>query len=102
MSVRDVCVCDLQFGMRSGGGSKASFSAFVDPRVYGTSPTEDDEKSSAAGTLPETLPPHPPTLRPTMLVILSLLSLCVYRLNVNMIWINCPALPQQEVFEKSV
>lgn len=63
MSVRDVCVCDLQFGMRSGGGSKASFSAFVDPRVYGTSPTEDDEKSSAAGTLPETLPPLPPHLK---------------------------------------
>uniref|UniRef100_A0A672QA93 non-specific serine/threonine protein kinase n=1 Tax=Sinocyclocheilus grahami TaxID=75366 RepID=A0A672QA93_SINGR len=30
-----------QFGM--GSGSKASFTPFVDPRVYQTSPTEDDE-----------------------------------------------------------
>ncbi|XP_023805775.1 traf2 and NCK-interacting protein kinase isoform X14 [Oryzias latipes] len=44
-----------QFGMRSGGGSKASFSAFVDPRVYGTSPTEDDEKSSAAALFADEL-----------------------------------------------
>uniref|UniRef100_A0A3P9KSC7 non-specific serine/threonine protein kinase n=1 Tax=Oryzias latipes TaxID=8090 RepID=A0A3P9KSC7_ORYLA len=44
-----------QFGMRSGGGSKASFSAFVDPRVYGTSPTEDDEKNSAAALFADEL-----------------------------------------------
>ncbi|XP_078795002.1 TRAF2 and NCK interacting kinase b isoform X21 [Oryzias latipes] len=44
-----------EFGMRSGGGSKASFSAFVDPRVYGTSPTEDDEKSSAAALFADEL-----------------------------------------------
>uniref|UniRef100_A0A8C8DG29 non-specific serine/threonine protein kinase n=1 Tax=Oryzias sinensis TaxID=183150 RepID=A0A8C8DG29_9TELE len=43
------------FGMRSGGGSKASFSAFVDPRVYGTSPTEDDEKNSAAALFADEL-----------------------------------------------
>uniref|UniRef100_A0A8C7WW41 non-specific serine/threonine protein kinase n=1 Tax=Oryzias sinensis TaxID=183150 RepID=A0A8C7WW41_9TELE len=55
VSVRDVCVCVLQFGMRSGGGSKASFSAFVDPRVYGTSPTEDDEKNSAAALFADEL-----------------------------------------------
>uniref|UniRef100_A0A3P9KSH7 non-specific serine/threonine protein kinase n=1 Tax=Oryzias latipes TaxID=8090 RepID=A0A3P9KSH7_ORYLA len=44
-----------EFGMRSGGGSKASFSAFVDPRVYGTSPTEDDEKNSAAALFADEL-----------------------------------------------
>uniref|UniRef100_A0A3P9J444 non-specific serine/threonine protein kinase n=1 Tax=Oryzias latipes TaxID=8090 RepID=A0A3P9J444_ORYLA len=36
-------------------GSKASFSAFVDPRVYGTSPTEDDEKNSAAALFADEL-----------------------------------------------
>ncbi|XP_051971299.1 traf2 and NCK-interacting protein kinase-like [Xyrauchen texanus] len=35
-----------EFGM--GSGSKASFTPFVDPRVYQTSPTEDDEDSSAS------------------------------------------------------
>uniref|UniRef100_A0A3B3D630 non-specific serine/threonine protein kinase n=1 Tax=Oryzias melastigma TaxID=30732 RepID=A0A3B3D630_ORYME len=35
--------------------SKASFSAFVDPRVYGTSPTEDDEKNSAAALFADEL-----------------------------------------------
>ncbi|XP_061094246.1 traf2 and NCK-interacting protein kinase-like isoform X2 [Conger conger] len=34
-----------QYGM--GGGSKASFTPFVDPRVYQTSPTDDDEESLA-------------------------------------------------------
>lgn len=29
-----------------GSGSKASFTPFVDPRVYQTSPTEDDEDAS--------------------------------------------------------
>ncbi|XP_037311686.2 TRAF2 and NCK interacting kinase b isoform X15 [Pungitius pungitius] len=32
-----------QYGMAGSGGSKSSFTPFVDPRVYGTSPTEDDE-----------------------------------------------------------
>uniref|UniRef100_A0A671Q8X3 non-specific serine/threonine protein kinase n=1 Tax=Sinocyclocheilus anshuiensis TaxID=1608454 RepID=A0A671Q8X3_9TELE len=32
-----------------GGGSKASFTPFVDPRVYQTSPTDDNDESSAAG-----------------------------------------------------
>ncbi|XP_059357884.1 TRAF2 and NCK-interacting protein kinase-like isoform X5 [Carassius carassius] len=31
-----------------GGGSKASFTPFVDPRVYQTSPTDDNDESSAA------------------------------------------------------
>lgn len=34
----------LQLGV---GGSKASFTPFVDPRVYQTSPGEDDENSAA-------------------------------------------------------
>lgn len=36
----------LQFGV---GGSKASFTPFVDPRVYQTSPGENDDENSAAG-----------------------------------------------------
>ncbi|KAM9332105.1 TRAF2 and NCK interacting kinase b isoform 4-T4 [Pholidichthys leucotaenia] len=37
----------VQYGMGGGGGgSKASFTPFVDPRVYGTSPTEDDEEKN--------------------------------------------------------
>ncbi|XP_036376938.1 TRAF2 and NCK-interacting protein kinase-like isoform X1 [Megalops cyprinoides] len=36
-----------EYGM--GGGSKASFTPFVDPRVYQTSPTEDDEDNLATG-----------------------------------------------------
>ncbi|XP_061522581.1 TRAF2 and NCK-interacting protein kinase-like isoform X5 [Phycodurus eques] len=34
-----------EYGMGGGGGggSKASFTPFVDPRVYGTSPTDDDD-----------------------------------------------------------
>ncbi|KAM6908186.1 traf2 and NCK-interacting protein kinase-like isoform 1-T1 [Lycodopsis pacificus] len=31
-----------EYGMASSGGSKSSFTPFVDPRVYGTSPTDDD------------------------------------------------------------
>lgn len=45
-----LCFHDLQYGMGSGGGSKASFTPFVDPRVYGTSPTDDDDNISASGT----------------------------------------------------
>ncbi|KAG7487378.1 hypothetical protein MATL_G00022610 [Megalops atlanticus] len=36
-----------EYGM--GGGSKASFTPFVDPRVYQTSPTEDEDENSATG-----------------------------------------------------
>ncbi|XP_056096898.1 TRAF2 and NCK interacting kinase a isoform X4 [Rhinichthys klamathensis goyatoka] len=35
-----------EFGL--GGGSKASFTPFVDPHVYQTSPTDDNDESSAA------------------------------------------------------
>ncbi|XP_030623219.1 TRAF2 and NCK interacting kinase b isoform X9 [Chanos chanos] len=35
-----------EYGM--GSGSKASFTPFVDPRVYQTSPTEDDDENSAS------------------------------------------------------
>lgn len=33
-----------------GSGSKASFTPFVDPRVYQTSPTEENSENSAAGS----------------------------------------------------
>ncbi|XP_029001442.1 TRAF2 and NCK interacting kinase b isoform X13 [Betta splendens] len=36
-------------------GSKASFTPFVDPRVYGTSPTDDDDKTSAAALFADEL-----------------------------------------------
>uniref|UniRef100_A0AAZ3P700 non-specific serine/threonine protein kinase n=1 Tax=Oncorhynchus tshawytscha TaxID=74940 RepID=A0AAZ3P700_ONCTS len=37
------------YGMGSGSGSKSSsFTPFVDPRVYGTSPTDDDDENSAS------------------------------------------------------
>uniref|UniRef100_A0A3Q4BLM2 non-specific serine/threonine protein kinase n=1 Tax=Mola mola TaxID=94237 RepID=A0A3Q4BLM2_MOLML len=39
------------YGMGSSGGSKASFTPFVDPRVYGTSPTEDDDDDVSASAL---------------------------------------------------
>ncbi|XP_064188705.1 traf2 and NCK-interacting protein kinase-like isoform X10 [Anguilla rostrata] len=35
-----------EYGM--GGGSKASFTPFMDPRVYQNSPTDDDDENSAA------------------------------------------------------
>ncbi|XP_032407803.1 TRAF2 and NCK interacting kinase b isoform X4 [Xiphophorus hellerii] len=44
-----------EYGMGGSGGSKASFTPFVDPRVYGTSPTEDDEKNSAAALFADEL-----------------------------------------------
>uniref|UniRef100_A0A8C7NN98 non-specific serine/threonine protein kinase n=1 Tax=Oncorhynchus mykiss TaxID=8022 RepID=A0A8C7NN98_ONCMY len=38
-----------EYGMGSGSGSKSSsFTPFVDPRVYGTSPTDDDDENSAS------------------------------------------------------
>lgn len=49
---------DGQYGM-VGGGSKASFTPFVDPSVYGTSPTDDDN-ISASGGFPLCLPPPAP------------------------------------------
>lgn len=50
------CLCALQYGMGGSGGSKSSFTPFVDPRVYGTSPTDDDDDNiSASGTFPLSL-----------------------------------------------
>ncbi|XP_055738054.1 TRAF2 and NCK-interacting protein kinase-like isoform X4 [Salvelinus fontinalis] len=38
-----------KYGMGDGSGSKSSsFTPFVDPRVYGTSPTDDDDENSAS------------------------------------------------------
>uniref|UniRef100_A0A3B4X2N1 non-specific serine/threonine protein kinase n=1 Tax=Seriola lalandi dorsalis TaxID=1841481 RepID=A0A3B4X2N1_SERLL len=48
-------VSRLSYAMGSGGGSKASFTPFVDPRVYGTSPTDDDDKSSASALFADEL-----------------------------------------------
>ncbi|CAF89592.1 unnamed protein product, partial [Tetraodon nigroviridis] len=57
-----VCDCSCssatQFGMGSSGGSKASFTPFVDPRVYGTSPTEDDDISASAALFADELLKH--------------------------------------------
>ncbi|XP_045900374.1 TRAF2 and NCK interacting kinase b isoform X10 [Micropterus dolomieu] len=44
-----------EYGMGSGGGSKASFTPFVDPRVYGTSPTDDDDNISASALFADEL-----------------------------------------------
>uniref|UniRef100_A0A673ARU8 non-specific serine/threonine protein kinase n=1 Tax=Sphaeramia orbicularis TaxID=375764 RepID=A0A673ARU8_9TELE len=44
-----------QYGMGGGGGSKASFTPFVDPRVYGTSPTDDDDQNSASALFADEL-----------------------------------------------
>ncbi|KAM7369578.1 hypothetical protein PAMP_010895 [Pampus punctatissimus] len=46
------------YGMGSGGGSKASFTPFVDPRVYGTSPTDDDDNISASALFADELLKH--------------------------------------------
>ncbi|XP_030205096.1 TRAF2 and NCK interacting kinase b [Gadus morhua] len=43
------------YGMVSGSGSKASFTPFVDPRVYGTSPTDDDDENSASALFADEL-----------------------------------------------
>ncbi|XP_028972029.2 TRAF2 and NCK interacting kinase b isoform X3 [Esox lucius] len=48
-----------EYGMGSGSGSKSSsFTPFVDPRVYGTSPTEDDDENSAPALFPNELLLH--------------------------------------------
>ncbi|XP_067341991.1 TRAF2 and NCK interacting kinase b isoform X14 [Channa argus] len=47
-SSQDSTLMMREYGAGSGGGSKASFTPFVDLRVYGTSPTEDDDKNSAS------------------------------------------------------
>uniref|UniRef100_A0A7N6AWG8 non-specific serine/threonine protein kinase n=1 Tax=Anabas testudineus TaxID=64144 RepID=A0A7N6AWG8_ANATE len=43
------------YGVGGGGGSKASFTPFVDPRVYGTSPTDDEDKISASALFADEL-----------------------------------------------
>ncbi|XP_071369094.1 TRAF2 and NCK interacting kinase b, partial [Centroberyx affinis] len=43
------------YGMSSSGGSKSSFTPFVDPRVYGTSPTDDDDENSASALFADEL-----------------------------------------------
>ncbi|XP_063340360.1 TRAF2 and NCK interacting kinase b isoform X2 [Pelmatolapia mariae] len=50
--------CGVQFGMGGSGGSKASFTPFVDPRVYGTSPTDEDDKTSASALFADELLKH--------------------------------------------
>ncbi|XP_005753656.1 TRAF2 and NCK interacting kinase b isoform X5 [Pundamilia nyererei] len=45
----------VQFGMGGSGGSKSSFTPFVDPRVYGTSPTDEDDKTSASALFADEL-----------------------------------------------
>ncbi|KAG7524216.1 TRAF2 and NCK-interacting kinase-like isoform X4 [Solea senegalensis] len=47
-SSQDGTLMMREYGMGSGSGSKASFTPFVDPRVYGTSPTDDDKDSASA------------------------------------------------------
>ncbi|XP_034004246.1 TRAF2 and NCK interacting kinase b isoform X1 [Trematomus bernacchii] len=44
-----------QYGMGKSGGSKSSFTPFVDPRVYGTSPTDDDDNTSASSLFSDEL-----------------------------------------------
>ncbi|KAG7231354.1 hypothetical protein INR49_012194, partial [Caranx melampygus] len=45
----------IHYGMGGSGGSKASFTPFVDPRVYGTSPTDDDDQNSASALFADEL-----------------------------------------------
>ncbi|XP_041669781.1 TRAF2 and NCK interacting kinase b isoform X3 [Cheilinus undulatus] len=47
-SSQDSTLMMREYGMGGSGGSKASFTPFVDPRVYGTSPTDEDENSASA------------------------------------------------------
>uniref|UniRef100_A0AAV2LA23 non-specific serine/threonine protein kinase n=1 Tax=Knipowitschia caucasica TaxID=637954 RepID=A0AAV2LA23_KNICA len=54
-SSQDSTLMMREFGTNSSGGSKSSFTPFVDPRVYGTSPTEEDENHSAAAFADELL-----------------------------------------------
>ncbi|KAL6462674.1 hypothetical protein MHYP_G00290960 [Metynnis hypsauchen] len=46
---------DLDTVAEYGSGSKASFTPFVDPRVYQTSPTEDDNENSASALFADEL-----------------------------------------------
>ncbi|CAN9506225.1 unnamed protein product [Ophioblennius macclurei] len=57
-SSQDGTLMMREYGLGGGGGSKASFTPFVDPRVYGTSPTDDDENSSASALFADELLKH--------------------------------------------
>ncbi|XP_039861097.1 TRAF2 and NCK interacting kinase b isoform X3 [Simochromis diagramma] len=54
-SSQDSTMVMREFGMGGSGGSKASFTPFVDPRVYGTSPTDEDDKTSASALFADEL-----------------------------------------------
>ncbi|XP_040921561.1 TRAF2 and NCK interacting kinase b isoform X2 [Toxotes jaculatrix] len=54
-SSQDSTLMMREYGMGSGAGSKASFTPFVDPRVYGTSPTDDDDNNSASALFADEL-----------------------------------------------
>ncbi|XP_026161477.1 TRAF2 and NCK interacting kinase b isoform X2 [Mastacembelus armatus] len=54
-SSQDSTTMMREYGIGGGGGSKASFTPFVDPRVYGTSPTDDDDKTSASALFADEL-----------------------------------------------
>ncbi|XP_068998220.1 TRAF2 and NCK interacting kinase b isoform X1 [Embiotoca jacksoni] len=53
-SSQDGTLMMREYGMGS-GGSKSSFMPFVDPRVYGTSPTDDDDTNSASALFADEL-----------------------------------------------
>ncbi|XP_078147424.1 TRAF2 and NCK interacting kinase b isoform X8 [Centroberyx gerrardi] len=54
-SSQDGTLMMREYGMSSSGGSKSSFTPFVDPRVYGTSPTDDDDENSASALFADEL-----------------------------------------------
>ncbi|XP_005753654.1 TRAF2 and NCK interacting kinase b isoform X3 [Pundamilia nyererei] len=54
-SSQDSTMVMREFGMGGSGGSKSSFTPFVDPRVYGTSPTDEDDKTSASALFADEL-----------------------------------------------
>ncbi|XP_078136948.1 TRAF2 and NCK interacting kinase b isoform X12 [Sander vitreus] len=57
-SSQDSTLMMREYGMGSSGGSKSSFTPFVDPRVYGTSPTDDDDNISASALFADELLKH--------------------------------------------
>ncbi|XP_072306564.1 TRAF2 and NCK-interacting protein kinase-like isoform X1 [Eucyclogobius newberryi] len=54
-SSQDSTLMMREYGTNSSGGSKSSFTPFVDPRVYGTSPTEEDEEKHSAAAFADEL-----------------------------------------------
>ncbi|XP_053198784.1 traf2 and NCK-interacting protein kinase-like [Scomber japonicus] len=57
-SSQDGTLMMREYGMGSSSGSKSSFTPFVDPRVYGTSPTDDDDNISASALFADELLKH--------------------------------------------